>query len=272
MRTGAEYVEGLRDGRRIWLLGQGEIEDVTTHPATAAMVGNYAAWYDRHRDPTWQDLLLTAPDVQGARRPLALKSAESGRAPPPRAGDPRRVHAFGRQRESHPRLRSLIALGILDTTASANLPEERLRSAESYRNALAESARFLTFSTGGGPLSDRFRAPGEKFAIRRVSQNARGIIIAGHVGVHTAALYADDVFILVGNRSEESDHWASCAVPLDAPGLQIIARQGAARGESHFSSPLSSRLRRARHHSPFERRAGSLGANLCRRRRVRPGA
>src|SRR6266550_9396677 len=61
MRTGAEYREALRDGRRVWVLGAGLVEDVTTHPATSAMVEEYVAWYDRHFDPAWQDLLFAPP-------------------------------------------------------------------------------------------------------------------------------------------------------------------------------------------------------------------
>ena len=38
MRTGGEYREALRDGRRVWVMGEGWVEDVTTHPATRAMV------------------------------------------------------------------------------------------------------------------------------------------------------------------------------------------------------------------------------------------
>lgn len=34
MRTGAEYREALHDGRRVWVLGEGLVEDVTVHPAT----------------------------------------------------------------------------------------------------------------------------------------------------------------------------------------------------------------------------------------------
>ena len=34
MRTGADYREALRDGRRVWVMGEGWVEDVTTHPAT----------------------------------------------------------------------------------------------------------------------------------------------------------------------------------------------------------------------------------------------
>src|SRR5579871_69709 len=74
MRTGAEYRESLRDGRKLWVMGTGPIDDVTTHPATAAMVDEYAAWYDRHFDPAWEDIVLTPPDAAGRRHPQALQA------------------------------------------------------------------------------------------------------------------------------------------------------------------------------------------------------
>jgi hypothetical protein len=63
VRTGSEYREALHDGRRVWVMGEGLVEDVTTHPATRAMVDEYVAWYDRHQDPAWQDVLLAPPDA-----------------------------------------------------------------------------------------------------------------------------------------------------------------------------------------------------------------
>jgi len=71
MRTGADYRQTLRNGRRVWVMGEGQVEDVTTHPATRAMVDEYAAWYDRHLDPVWQDLLLAPPNADGERMPWA---------------------------------------------------------------------------------------------------------------------------------------------------------------------------------------------------------
>ena len=71
MRTGAEYREALRDGRKVWVMGAGAVEDVTMHPATRAMVEEYVAWYDRHLDPEWQDILLT-PAERGERTPWAF--------------------------------------------------------------------------------------------------------------------------------------------------------------------------------------------------------
>ena len=75
MRTGAEYREALRDGRKVWVIGEGAVDDVTTHPATRAMVDEYVAWYDRHFDPAWQD--IAADTREGAA--LGLCAAEECR-------------------------------------------------------------------------------------------------------------------------------------------------------------------------------------------------
>ena len=72
MRTGNHYRESLRDGRKVWVLGMGDVEDVTTHPATAGMVKEYAAWYDRHLDPEWQERLLAPADSKHAGVPVAF--------------------------------------------------------------------------------------------------------------------------------------------------------------------------------------------------------
>ena len=77
MRGGADYRDALRDGRRVWIMGGGWIDDVTTHPATRAMVDEYIAWYDRHRDTEWRDALL-APGGEGERQPWAFVPPRTG--------------------------------------------------------------------------------------------------------------------------------------------------------------------------------------------------
>ena len=71
MRTGADYRKSLRDGRRVWVLGEGWVDDVATHPATRAMVDEYVAWYDRHFDPAWQDTVL-APAYRNEHEDLSI--------------------------------------------------------------------------------------------------------------------------------------------------------------------------------------------------------
>ena len=77
IRTGAEYRDSLRDGRKVWVIGEGRVDDLTTHPATRAMVDYYVAWYDRHFDPEWQDVLLMPPDTKGERLPVAFRVPQS---------------------------------------------------------------------------------------------------------------------------------------------------------------------------------------------------
>src|SRR6516162_1001711 len=71
MRTGGDYRKALRDGRKVWVMGEGWVDEVPTHSATRAMVEEYALWYDRHLDPAWQELLLAPTNADGGRIPWA---------------------------------------------------------------------------------------------------------------------------------------------------------------------------------------------------------
>ncbi len=71
MRTGAAYRQALRDGRRVWVMGEGLIEDLATHPATSGMTAQYCAWYDRHADPDWRDTLFAPAAATDRRTPYA---------------------------------------------------------------------------------------------------------------------------------------------------------------------------------------------------------
>jgi 4-hydroxyphenylacetate 3-monooxygenase len=75
MRTGAAYRQALQDGRRVWVIGEGLIEDLATHPATSGMTAEYIAWYDRHADPDWQDTLLARDDARTPYAALLPRSA-----------------------------------------------------------------------------------------------------------------------------------------------------------------------------------------------------
>ena len=70
IRRGEEYLESLRDGRCVWLMGQ-QVEDVTTHPALAGCARSVAAVYDLQHDPTHQDLLTMPSPTTGERVSLA---------------------------------------------------------------------------------------------------------------------------------------------------------------------------------------------------------
>ena len=245
MRTGADYKESLRDGRNVWVMGEGAVVDVTTHPSTSAMVDEYVAWYDRHFDPDWQDMLLTQADGNGHRRPLAL-------TPPKTSEDLRRlgkeisaVHFVTGGNMTHtPGYGALIALGMLNSLKRLNNPSEEIEAAEAYLESLSDSGRFLTFAGGGPLIGTRLReAESERVAMRLVSETAEGIVVSGKIQMHTSTPFAED--LLITSRDEMppgSGRHLWFIVPVNSPGLQVVSRRIAAKHPNRFMSPLSSRF------------------------------
>ena len=245
MRTGADYRESLRDGRDVWVLGEGAVEDVTTHPSTSAMVDEYVAWYDRHFDPRWQDILLTPPDGGGHRHPLALTS-------PKTSDDLRRlgkaisaVHFITGGNVTHTAgYGALIALGMVNALKRVNHSVEEVQAAEEYQRSLLESGRFLTFAGGGPLIGTRLREDeSQRAALRLVDETADGIVVSGKIQMHTSTPFAED--LLITSRDElpsGSGRHLWFIVPVNAPGLRVVSRRAVAKHPNSFLSPLSSRF------------------------------
>src|SRR5215472_7128127 len=244
MRTGAEYRAALHDGRRVWVLGEGLIEDVTTHPATRAMVDEYVAWYDLHFAPGWTDILFSLRDAEGGQRPLAyLVSRPSdvllglvrsfAKTTFLNAGNITHTPAYG----------NLIALGVITAVQEYNAPAEQIANAVRYRDNLAATGRFLTFCGGAATIGYRLREdPSERNALRPVRETDAGIIVSGKIGMHTSPAYAEDVYVGALNGIENDGHRASFIVEIAAPGVTTVCRKIAVRDQNPFVSPLSSRF------------------------------
>ena len=243
LRTGAQYREALRDGRRIWVVGEGLIDDVTTHPATRAMVEEYVAWYDRHFDPAWQDVVLTPADAQGARMPVGYvvpRSAEDlrmmGRCFSATtflsAGNITHTPAYGH----------MIALGVLHAVGLCNASPQQVANAEAYRAEIARTGRFLTFAAGAATIGYRLRPdPAERAALRIVQETDSGVVVRGKIGMHTSPAFAEDVYIGANCGTDIDGHRATFAVAVNSPGVTVICRKMAARDPDPFASPLSNR-------------------------------
>ena len=243
MRTGADYRAALRDGRKVVIMGGGEIDDVTTHPATAAMVEQYVAWYDRHHDPDWADTLLTPPDASGKRTPWAFVL--------PRSVD--EVVAIGRAitktiflsagNITHtPLYGHLIQMGVLVAAEDRNAGPRHPANAEAYRRHIAETGRFLTFCGGAAIIGQRMQPdPADRVAVKKVRETDKGMIVRGRLGMHTSPAYAEDVYVGSLTGLQVDGHPAGFIVPVGAPGVTTLCRKPAVREANPFMAPLSSR-------------------------------
>src|SRR6266567_1677966 len=244
MRTGAEYREALRDGRKVWLMGAGPVEDVTTHPATRATVEEYVAWYDRHFDPAWQEVLLapagaerervpwgfvlprTSEDVRGMGRSFAKTTFLS-------AGNITHDAAYG----------NLIALGVLTAVQAQNVAPQQAASVLAYRDMIARTGRFITYCGGAPIIGQRMRPdPQDRVALKLVRETDAGVVIKGRLGMHTSPAYAEDIYVGGLSGVDIQGHRAGFIVPVGAPGVTVLCRKMAARDPNPFVAPLSSRF------------------------------
>jgi 4-hydroxyphenylacetate 3-monooxygenase len=243
VRTGAQYLEALRDGRKVWIMGEDRVEDVTTHPATAAMAAEYAAWYDRLRDPEWRDVLLAPPDAAGNRVPWAYTVPKS-------VGDVRAIgRAIGRTtflsagNITHtPCYGHLIAMGVVSAIESCGGPAEAIGHALAYRDRIAETGRFLTFCGGAPVIGQRLKPdPRDRVALKRVRESDAGMVVRGRIGMHTSPAWAEDVYVGHLTGLEIDGRPVGFIMPVNAPGVTTLCRRRAARDANPFLSRLSSR-------------------------------
>jgi aromatic ring hydroxylase len=243
MRTGAEYRRALRDGRRVWVMGEGLVDDVTAHPATRAVVDEYVAWYDLHFDPAWQEIAIRPADGESERIPWAYVVPKS-------AGDLGGMGKFfsattflSAGNITHtPCYGHMIALGLLSSVEEYNVSPEQIANAAHYREMIARTGRFLTFCGGAPTIGTRMREdPGNRTALRLVRESDAGLVLRGKIGMHTSPAFAEDVYVGSLSGIEIDGHRATFIVQVNAPGVTTVCRKIAVRDANPFVAPLSSR-------------------------------
>ena len=242
MKVGAEYREALRDGRKVFVMGEGRVDDVTTHPATQPMVEQYVAWYDRHFDPVWADRLLAPLNSSGKRMPWAFVAPKTSED----------VIAIGQTIQSTillsagnithtPLYGHLIALGVLTAAETRNAGPRYVANAMAYRDRIASTGRFRPFAaarrssvSASGPIpGNGFDQAGERE--RSGHGRARPTWYAHKPGLRRRCLCR----ALTG--LEIDGHPAGFIVPVNAPGVTVLCRRAATRDRDPFTLPLSSR-------------------------------
>jgi 4-hydroxyphenylacetate 3-monooxygenase len=228
----------MRDGRRVWVMNDGLVEDVVTHPATSAMIEEYVTWYDRHFDPAWRETLLTeagtpvwaclprsAEDLRRLGRSYSATTFIN-------AGNITHTPAYGH----------LIAMGVETTVRAYGKFPAQIENAAEYRKSIAETGRFLTFSSGQATVGYRMRPdPATRNALHIVKETPEGLFISGRVGMFTSPAYAEDVYIGANSTCEHNGHRVTFIVPVAAPGVTVLCRKVSVRDANPFVSALSAR-------------------------------
>jgi 4-hydroxyphenylacetate 3-monooxygenase len=249
LRTGAEYLQSLRDGRRVFLDGE-PVKDVTAHPAFREAARSIARLYD----------IAAAPEN---RELMTFPSPKTG-APVLRAYQIPKSHADLRARRLFHERWAEATFGLMGRTPDhvagffcgyAAVPGLFAAGGQKFADNLVafyEKMRdehlYVSYAIVP-PQIDRSK-PAHKQSDPAlyagvVKERDDGIVIAGAQQLATGGPLSDYLQLACIHPLQPGDeNYANClAVPIDAPGLKLYPRRPfAPTAGNAFDHPLSSRF------------------------------
>jgi 4-hydroxyphenylacetate 3-monooxygenase len=245
LKSGKEHLEGLRDGRVVYIGGE-RVTDVTTHPAFARAAKTVADMFDMKRAPEnldtysfaeggerysmWYLRAKTRDDLRKrlachkgladftygmmGRSPDHVSGFVTGMACNPAAFDTEK-YKFGANLMAyyeHCRKRDIFS-------TYAVLPPQAARNPEFY-------------------VKQNLPVP----TLQVVAEKDGGIVISGMKMLATSAVFCDEIWIgnLLPLAPDQVKQAVTCAVPVNAKGLTLWSRQSLERpATNRFDHPLA---------------------------------
>ena len=249
VRTGKQFIEGLRDDREVWYDGR-RVADVTTFPPFAAAIRSMAMLYDLQHTTGRRDVLTVDVPELGGRVGRAFEV--------PRTREQLRLkrEAYVAWAEASCGMlgRSPDFLNVMVTALAAKrsffmeLAPERADAVVAYHRHVAAGDLFLTHALldpqlDKGRLRHQQRDPG--IPLRVVDRTKDGLIVHGVKRIATAAPYADEILVWPFPptfQPGEEPYANVFAVPMATPGLKTICRPSFAQTGDPRDHPLSSQF------------------------------
>jgi 4-hydroxyphenylacetate 3-monooxygenase len=249
LRTGAEYLAGLRDKRQIVYQGRA-VEDVTAEPGFRSTARAIAEFYDFQCLPELRDVMSYEVEdgEPGERAGMAFiepRSKEDLR---------RRAAAYATWAEvtagfigRSPDYMNAIMMAVGAAKGELGVRDKAFGE-RAYNVYLDARRRDLcmthTFVT---PFTDRFkRIPEQKSTLRVVKETSDGVYVSGARAVATLAPFSDanlSIEAMSPKLEAGEEHFAiAFTVPVAAPGLRWICRDAHDQERSHFDAPLASKV------------------------------
>jgi len=250
VRTGAQYLEGLRDDREIWLDGE-RVKDVTRDPRLAPAARSIAALYDLQHRPDHRDALTYASPTSGDRVGLSfLQTRTSDDLVRRRGMFTRWADWSGGMLGRTPDYLNALLMGCAaardffarnDPAFGANMVR--------YYEMCRERDLCLTHSVNP-PQTNRTRGPGEQadpgVALHIVKETDAGMVVSGARQLATLGPFSDEIMIFPSPSKAFtpgfSPYAVACCIPVATPGMKFLCRRGFEVGGSTFDYPLTSRF------------------------------
>jgi 4-hydroxyphenylacetate 3-monooxygenase len=252
IKTGDQYLSGLRDGREVWLRGN-RVADVTCEPGLARGARTLAMFLDRVHEPEQLAKLTYTDPGSDERYNISFLQ------PRTQQDVLRRGAAFYEWAKwsngMFGRTPDYKNASVMAFAAAADfLAGEggRTQFAENMRNYF-ELARtqdlVLTHTLVNPQFNAALAAQGKaspEVALQRVKETSAGIIVRGARLLATLGPHADEIEVFPSTLLKASPDNVPFAfaftIPIDTKGLKLLCRDSYDEGKSTFDAPLASRF------------------------------
>jgi 4-hydroxyphenylacetate 3-monooxygenase oxygenase component len=253
IRTGKQYLDGLRDDREVWCDGE-RVKDVTTDPRFAGGARTLAELYDLQHKPDLIDTMTYESPTTGDRVGMSFiqpRSAEdlAARRKMFKVWNDYTCGMFGRS----PDFMNVMLSSYGAAHEAFDTGESKFgKNVAAYYERARENDIATTHALVS-PQVDRSKTPEfqeKDIAARIVGDNDKGFIINGVRMLATLAAIADDIVVMpapsypLTDSDEAKDHAFGFVIPVSTPGLKLIARPSVIHQNagSPMDYPLSNRF------------------------------
>jgi 4-hydroxyphenylacetate 3-monooxygenase len=243
IKTGAEHLETLRDGRVVYI-GREKVTDVTTHPAFRHAAHSIARIYDLKADPARRDELTF--EENGQRYSNYFRRARSRADLEARTALHRLIaqSSHGLIGRSPDHVSSFV-------TGMSTAPEVFGQYADNlvrYYEHMRDNDIYATYA-----VIPPQAARNPEFYVKKdmpiptlrvVREEDDGVVISGMKMLATGAVFANEIWIgnLIPLAPTQLAESITCAIPCNAPGLTLWARKPLERdAQVEFENPLTYR-------------------------------
>jgi len=251
IKTGAQHIRSLQDGRQIYLNG-GLVSDATVHPAYRNAIASVGKLYDFQSRPANRELMTYAiddgDDANRANRIWQLPGSYAELVERRRALEAWTELHGGFLGRAPDHVASCIAGMYMGLEVFAEYDQSRAAALADYYRYARDNELYLTYVIIN-PQADRSKAAHEQadefLTAGVVDEDSAGLTIRGAKMLATAGVMANEVFVTCIQPLQEGDekYAVSFALPLNAPGLKILSRKSY---EQHapaiYDNPLSHRF------------------------------
>lgn len=248
LRTAEQYLEGLRDGRVVYFRGE-RVPDILAHPELRVGAEHTALDYHLAEDPAHRELFtVLCPDTGKRisryfltprntddllkRREMIETSTREG------SGVVLLIKEIGTD--------ALFALTLVARQIDARYGTTYLERVKAYHAHCRDNDLSLAVAQTD-VKGDRSLLPSQQahpdYYVRIVERRPDGVVVRGAKAHTTGTAFVDDVVVLPTRAisEEDKDYAIAFSIPVNTPGVKLIASPFGFTGHSQYDHPVSSR-------------------------------